>query len=322
MQIHAGPGVMSRDLRATTPQRAPMLDFSHPEMQEALLAAAGAAGAEVRRGARVTEVMPGAPPRVRVEGDAGAEEWTARMVVGADGRDSRVRAWVGREVQRDPPRLFVGGVLLEGVTSPPDAVTLIQGIGRVAIFYPQRGGRVRAYAVYHRELRSERLQGPGALPEFLAEMIRAGTPSAWLAEARAVGPLATFEGADSFVAHPYGDGVALIGDAAAASDPSWGQGLALTLRDVRVLRDRLCECDDWDAAGHAYAAEHDRYYGVLRQVEAWFTELYMAGGAAADAARARALPRLAEDPTRQPDVLISGPDVALGEAERARFFGA
>jgi menaquinone-9 beta-reductase len=33
--------------------------------------------------------------------------------------------------------------------------------------------------------------------------------------------------------------MALIGDAAAASDPSWGEGLSLTLRDVRLLRDSL-----------------------------------------------------------------------------------
>jgi 2-polyprenyl-6-methoxyphenol hydroxylase-like FAD-dependent oxidoreductase len=39
--------------------------------------------------------------------------------------------------------------------------------------------------------------------------------------------------------HPYRRGVALVGDAAAVSDPSWGQGLSMTLRDVRVLRDQL-----------------------------------------------------------------------------------
>lgn len=45
----------------------------------------------------------------------------------------------------------------------------------------------------------------------------------------------------------------LIGDAAASSDPSWGQGLGLTVRDVRVLRDHLLSRENWDEAGHAYA---------------------------------------------------------------------
>jgi 2-polyprenyl-6-methoxyphenol hydroxylase-like FAD-dependent oxidoreductase len=56
--------------------------------------------------------------------------------------------------------------------------------------------------------------------------------------AKGLGPLATFSGADTWVEHPYRQGVVLIGDAA-ASDPSFGQGLALTVRDVRVLRDAL-----------------------------------------------------------------------------------
>jgi menaquinone-9 beta-reductase len=83
--------------------------------------------------------------------------------------------------------------------------------------------------------------------------------------ARVAGPLATFDGAASWVAHPYHHGVALVGDAAGAGDPSWGQGLSLTLRDVRVLRDALLESDDWDAAGHAYAEAHDRRFETVHR---------------------------------------------------------
>jgi hypothetical protein len=61
------------------------------------------------------------------------------------------------------------------------------------------------------------------------------------------------------------------GDAAAASDPTWAQGLSLTLRDVRVLRDQLLMNDDWEAA-HAYATEHDQYYGALHRIEGWARE--------------------------------------------------
>lgn len=39
----------------------------------------------------------------------------------------------------------------------------------------------------------------------------------------------------------------------------------LTLRDVRVLRDCLLATDDWHAAAHAYAQQHDRYYGALHR---------------------------------------------------------
>ena len=79
---------------------------------------------------------------------------------------------------------------------------------------------------------------------------------------RAAGILATFDGADTWVDHPYHNGITLMGDAAASSDPTWGQGLSLTVRDARVVRDQLVADNDWDAAGHAYAAAHDRALSV------------------------------------------------------------
>jgi 2-polyprenyl-6-methoxyphenol hydroxylase-like FAD-dependent oxidoreductase len=319
--MHAGPAVFRRDLIETTPQRAPLMNFSHPEMQELLLRTAAASGAEVRRGANVTAVMPGEIPRVKVEQDGNAQELSARLVVGADGRGSRVRSWAGFAVEQDAPRLFIGGVLFEGASAPTDAATLIQGFGRLAIFYPQRNGRMRAYAVYHRELCSTRLQGPADVPRFIEASALAGTPPGWLDGARAVGPLATFEGADTWAPHPYRDGVVLIGDAAAATDPSFGQGLSLTLRDVRTLRDALVGDEDWAAAAHAYAEAHDRYYGTLHTLVDWYTRLFMEVGPAADARRGKALPLLMQDPTRMPDVLISGPNQPLGEEDRIRFIG-
>jgi 2-polyprenyl-6-methoxyphenol hydroxylase-like FAD-dependent oxidoreductase len=316
-----GPMRVERDLVETTPQQAPVLDFSHPHMQEVLLGMAAGAGAEVRRGAHVTAVIAGEVPRVGIEHEGVTTEVSTRMVVGADGRGSRVRGWAGFAVHKDPPRLLIGGVLLEGTRVPTDRMSLFQSIGRTAIFYPQRHDRVRAYAVYHRDLLATRLQGEGDLPRFFEIATLAGAPEPWLAGSRAVGPLATFEGADAWAEHPYRQGVALVGDAAATSDPSWGQGLSLTLRDVRTLRDALLRSDDWDVAGHAYAAEHDGYYQTLHAVEDWQTRLFMEVDAAADARRQRALPLLMEDGSRMPDVLLSGPERPLGEEDRIRFIG-
>jgi 2-polyprenyl-6-methoxyphenol hydroxylase-like FAD-dependent oxidoreductase len=135
------------------------------------------------------------------------------------------------------------------------------------------------------------------------------------------GPLASFDGADTWVEHPYRAGVALVGDAAAASDPCFGQGLSLTVRDVRVLRDYLLAHDDWEAAGHAYAAEHDRHYGVMHRATEWFARLFYEPGPEAAARRARALPLIAQDTTRVPDHMFSGPDLPVDETVRRRFFG-
>lgn len=193
-------------------------------------------------------------------------------------------------------------------------------IGQGVPLAPQGGGRVRAYLTQTKAT-SVRLQGAADLPRFIEESVRSGAPAEWYAGAKAVGPLATFDGADTWVEHPYKEGVVLIGDAAATSDPSWGQGLCLTVRDVRVLRDHLLSHENWDEAGHAYAAEHDRHYGVIHRVDNWVSQMFFETGPAAEARRARALPLIAQDPTRAPDHVASGPDLPADETVRRRFFG-
>jgi 2-polyprenyl-6-methoxyphenol hydroxylase-like FAD-dependent oxidoreductase len=322
MQI-GSVGTERRDLRTTTPQRVAVLAVSHPAMQEVLLQAAADAGAEVRRGVIARDIKRNNLPTVLVEQDGHTEEVRARLVVGADGRGSLVRKWTGFAVQQDPERLLISGVLLENLPTPQaDTFYYIfnPSIGQGVPLVPQGNGRVRAYLVTTKAT-STRLQGEADLPRFIAESIRSGAPAEWYAGGQLAGPLATFDCADTWVDHPYREGVALIGDAAAASDPSWGQGLSLTLRDVRVLRDHLLANTDWDAAGHAYAAAHDWHYGVIHRVDNWGTEMFLAIGPEAEARRARALPLLAQDPTRFLDHAFSGPDLPADETVRRRFFG-
>jgi 2-polyprenyl-6-methoxyphenol hydroxylase-like FAD-dependent oxidoreductase len=133
--------------------------------------------------------------------------------------------------------------------------------------------------------------------------------------------LATFDGADTWVEHPYKEGVVLIGDAAAANDPTYGQGLSLTVRDVRVLRDALMSYQDWEVAGHTYAAERDRYYGVIHTVTRWWTQVFYEQGPVGDARRAKVLPLFMQDATRVPDHVFSGPELPADETVRRRFFG-
>jgi 2-polyprenyl-6-methoxyphenol hydroxylase-like FAD-dependent oxidoreductase len=115
--------------------------------------------------------------------------------------------------------------------------------------------------------------------------------------------------------------VVLVGDAAAASDPSWGNGLSRTLRDIRLLRDRLLADDDWDRAAAAYAADHDDFYGRLHLLESMMTELYLEMGPEADRRRRRAFALFADDETRSPDSVGLGPEAPSDETARQRFFG-
>lgn len=314
--------VLHREVPSTTPQGLPTLTFYHPEMQRTLLEAAAAAGAEIRTAARVAGIVPGVRPTVTVDVNGRREQVTARLVVAADGRSSLARKWGGFSEYTDPAQLRISGLLLDECHAPDDTVRFISDFqgGRGAIVFPQGESRARAYLVV-RAREKLRLQGAGDVPRFIQEYISIGMPAEFVQDCRAAGPLASFDGADCWAEHPYHDGIALIGDAAAYTDPSWGQGLAFTLRDARLLRDALLAYDDWDVAGHAYASEHDRCFNVVHTVERWFTELFYDAGPDADARRDRALGLAAEDPTRQPDTLISGPDHPVDETMRRRFFG-
>jgi 2-polyprenyl-6-methoxyphenol hydroxylase-like FAD-dependent oxidoreductase len=321
---YVGPmRVAHRELASTTPQGLPALDFYHPEMQQILLGAARAAGAEVRCGAKATSVTLGRSPGVTIENvDGVREELSARLVVGSDGRGSLVRKWAGFAERRDTDRMLVGGLLLEDASCPEDTVRFVSDFaaGRGSIIFPQGRSRARLYLMYG-VAEGIRLQGKKDVRRFIEACIATGIPREYIDHARAAGPLATFDGADCWVEHPYRDGVALIGDAASSSDPSWGQGLSLTLRDARALRDALSMDDDWEAAGHVYAGGHDRYYGVLHTVEDWLTQFFYETGPTADARRAKAFPLIAQDRTRMPDTFLSGPDHPVDDLMRRRFFG-
>ena len=136
-----------------------------------------------------------------------------------------------------------------------------------------------------------------------------------------IGPLASFDAGENWVNHPYRDGVALVGDAECTNDPSFGQGMPMTLRDVRVLRDALLAHSDWDQAGHEYARQHDTYFQASKKVCGWLRTLFQDPTPEAQALRERAMPKIAEDVSRVPDHLFSGPDMPSDETVRQRLFG-
>lgn len=322
LDMFLGPAqMMHRDVTATTPQAVPGFNCHHPRMQEALLGAAAEAGAEVRRGAVVKEILPGPMPTVIVEQDGTLHEISARLVVGADGRSSCTRRSRPFEVRQDAPFLMIAGVLLDNCSAPADTgfVYLNPQLAYAAYLFPQGNGRVRAYCAWPVDA-AFRLQGDKDLSRFNQISIQAGAPAALYDGVRPAGPLATFDAADFWVDHPYAAGVVLIGDAAASHDPSWGQGLSITLRDVRALRDCLLGASDWDAACHNYARAHDRHYGVIHASTMALKDMFLRPGPEFDALRGRALPLIAADPMRVPDHVFSGPDVPWGDDVLRLFF--
>ena len=321
--VYQGPErTTHRNLPQTTQCGLPAISFYHPTVQGALIQSARDAGAEVHRGARVTGLELNGTPTVRFRLDGHETEIGARLIVGADGRNSMVRSSAGFEVQRDKVQNLIAGVLFEDMDVPDDTNHIWPNptIGKLTLLFPLGGGWVRAYGVVQSS-HGVRLNGSNDMPVFVETAMETGAPKEYYAGARQAGPLATFAGAGTWVEHPYDKGVVLIGDAAAHSDPSWGQGLSLTLRDVRVLRDQLLRSEDWDEAGHAYAEEQPRYFNVTHTVESWMDELLYTVGPEGDALREKVFPQWAQDPTRSTDVLFSGPNIELDDTTRRRFFG-
>jgi len=264
----AGTPLSNRDLQKTTSHGEVSLNIYHPAMQEALLERALASGTDVKRGATVTHVAAasGENPTVTFEHEGKQETIKAKVVVGADGRTSQLRSWGGFTAQRNPDMLTIAGTLMQGSDVPDDAIHLCLGPGIATLLAPLGQKRARVYFVYPALPARRGLSGKDKVPEFVNCCQSTGIPASWVAEAQCIGPLAEFDGADRWVPSPSRNGVALIGDAAASSDPSWGCGLSLTLLDVEHLANALRATDDWAAALKLDAAEHDEYYSALHRI--------------------------------------------------------
>ena len=197
-----------RNLVSTTAIKEHILACYHPYMQEALLQWAQDSGASVKRGARARSVEAadgkGTNVIVEVEVAGGSESIAARLVVGADGRGSAVRSWAGFDVIKDPDRNLVAGVLLEGIDLPEDAAHawLQADAGHFVFHWPQGNGMARAYLCTSPGAGS-RLSGAGDFTRFIEGCEAAGVPADVYSQAKAAGPLATFDGAGTWVRDAY-----------------------------------------------------------------------------------------------------------------------
>jgi 2-polyprenyl-6-methoxyphenol hydroxylase-like FAD-dependent oxidoreductase len=311
-----------RPFPTTTPTGEASLNMYHPDLQETLLTGAANAGAEVMRGAHVQSIAEHEGGwKVTFSENGATQSKTARLVVGADGRFSGMRQMGSFRVRRDPDNLRIAGALVEGMKVPGDGVHFCVGPGFATFIAPLGNGRARVYFIYVGALGDRKLSGKAKAGEFLDGCRATNVPSTWFDGASVIGPLAQFEGADHWVDSPSKRGLALIGDAAGATDPSWGCGLSKTLVDVETLANQLAESDDWNAALQRYAAMHDDYFGKLHDILSWWTVLLWTGGPEADARRARVFSRMQQDPTGFPDPSGQGPFSPCNERARRLLLG-
>jgi 2-polyprenyl-6-methoxyphenol hydroxylase-like FAD-dependent oxidoreductase len=299
----------------------PAIAFSHPHLQETLLSWAASQGATVLRPGKVVGVREGTRPAVTVVEDGRTAEFRARLVVGADGKRSGARRWLGADTLVDPEHHRFGGLLLSGVTWDDAfswATTPAAAVGWFATG-PDSG------RVYIR-LTADRVRDTGAdqSPQTFCDFAAGAMPAGTLQGASASGPMGFFPNSCTWSSRIARGPVVLVGDAAGALDPTQGLGTSLLFRDVRALSDLLTTEGDWDVATSEFARQRQAYYEVLRAYDRWCALLDSEEGPEPD--RRRELNEAAReaDPTLGGFAMLEacGPDgLVPDEAARRVYFG-
>jgi pimeloyl-ACP methyl ester carboxylesterase/flavin-dependent dehydrogenase len=202
-----------------------------------LLEAAAAAGAEVWMGAKVTALIRdgGRVAGVRVARNGSEQRLEARLVVGADGRNSTVAGLAGaRKYNLTPNQRFACWSFFEGADPGADpAVVFHRWSGALVVAMPADSGLYQVLA----------LPGLDELPRFrqsleesYLEYVRRCDPVARaLSGARRVGKLFGMLRWEGFFREATGPGWVLAGDAGHFKDPAPGQGIQDAFRQVEVL---------------------------------------------------------------------------------------
>jgi geranylgeranyl reductase family protein len=242
-----------------------------------LLDGARAAGAEVREGVRVTDLVSrdGAVTGVTCEDGRGPETIHARLVVGADGRRSVVARRLGLLREHRSLRKFAVRGYWEGMDGLETRGEMHVGGGGYCGIAPLPGGRANVTFVLDRremgaaggDLEGFYRRTLGRWPRVRERLSRAtfvGSPTA-------IGPLALQA---SRVSAP---GALLVGDSAGFYDPFTGEGVTLALRSAEMaaeVADRALRSSngfdlrEYDRARDAATRDKFRINRMLQRVVA------------------------------------------------------
>jgi 2-polyprenyl-6-methoxyphenol hydroxylase-like FAD-dependent oxidoreductase len=209
-------------------------------LDKILVDAAARAGAEVRERFSVDELVVehGAVVGIRGRDEHGtAVLERARVVIGADGRGSRVAKAVGAAVYNEKPRLqwsyysYWSGLPVDGFETfiRPDrgwaAAATNDGLTMLVVGWP-----FAEAAAYKADIEANYLKTLELAPEF-AERVRGAAR-----EERFAGGAVR-----NFFRTPFGPGWALVGDAGYNKDPITAQGIGDAFRDAELCATALDE---------------------------------------------------------------------------------
>ncbi len=300
----------------------PAVAFSHPQLQQTVLGWAESQGATVLRPAKATGLMPGDSSSVTVVQDGREQQYRTRLVVGADGKRSAVRGWIGADTIVDPEHHRFGGVALSHARSDPGSVGWAPTPGAAVAWLPRDANSHRVYI----RLTADRVRETGVSRAFGSFVAFASgfMPAGTLADVEQAGPIGFFPNSCIWSSRIAAGNVVLVGDAAGAVDPSQGLGTSLLFHDVRTLSELLIGDRQWDSATSEFARRRQSYYEVLRAYDQWCAVVDAEEGPEAERRRELNAAAREADPTLGGFATIEarGPDgLVPDEAARRAFFG-
>jgi flavin-dependent dehydrogenase len=207
------------------------------QLDKVLIDAAVAAGAELREGFAVDDYLTADGAIGGVVGRGGDRE-RARIVVGADGRNSGLARRVAAPVAEQSPTLTCW-YWSYWTGAPARGLELYLRERRVIFAFPTHAGMLAVFvgapigelAAARADIEAHVLATVDAVPD-LSERVRAGERAERLLGAAQL---------PNFVRKPYGPGWALVGDAGCHKDPFLALGICDALRDAELLADALDE---------------------------------------------------------------------------------
>jgi len=245
-------------------------------LDKILVDAADRAGAEVREKFTVDEVIveDGAVVGIRGRGEDGDPVVErARVVIGADGRNSHVAKAVGPHQYNEKPMLLWGyytywsGFPVEGfenVIRPGRgwaALPTNDGLTLLVIGWPSSES-----TAYKADVEANYLATLDLVPE-IADRVRSATR-----EARFSGG-----GVPNFFRKPFGPGWALVGDAGYTKDPVTAQGISDAFRDAELCATAVDETFNggrsFDDAMSAYQQTRDAHATPIYELTAQLAAL-------------------------------------------------
>ena len=204
-----------------------------------LLAAAEQAGARVEMGVSVHGLLRDGERVTGVRTSAG--ERHARLVIGADGRNSRIARLAGAQTYHDqPPVTFGYYTYWRGC--PVTAVHALLEPGRFFGAFPVGGGLVLAFVQGPRDEYLTFRRDP--LTAYVSELRSRPALAGLLADAVIAERLRGTAALPTFFRVPSGPGWALAGDAGHHKDPLIARGIADAFRDADLVASAVV--DGWD----------------------------------------------------------------------------